>query len=313
MVFSFKPTGINSKIYNNARAANKKSSKINIIKNLGNELSNIRPSRKIISINQATLMKSVAKGGEYKFTKLTKQEQNCLVEKAKSGDLIARNTLWMSSYGLVYWLAKRIIVPSELAEDCVQEGMLAIPDAIKNFDSSRNCRFSTYLVFHIFKRMQKLLADQRFFLKYPTFCYVFLMKYLGTQGVFAKESDKEFIRKKYNIENMEDISCYPKTYKKAIILSTSFQENNFNFVGCEDDSHKIRDLNDVIAYIEWGMNKVINKKEKQILRLYFGFDGPKMNLRQIAAIYDVCHERIRQLVSKSCQRLKDYLENKNIF
>ena len=303
----------NSKFFNNARSINKKRIKITTIKNLGNQLSNIRPAQEIIFKHQKNFLKSIVGGEKYKITKYTKQEQNHLVEKAKSGDIIARDMLWKSCYGLVYWLARRIVIPSELAEDCVQEGMLAIPDAIQNFDSSKNCLFSTYLIFHIFNRMQKLLSDQKFFLKYPTYCYVFLMKYLGTQGAFVKETNIDFFKKKYGVENLNDISCYPTAYKKSIVLSTSIQTNNFNFVSCEDESHKIRDLHDITKYIEFGMDKVMNKREKEILRLYFGFDGHKMNLRQIASIFNICHERVRQLISKSCERLKDYIENKNIF
>ena len=309
MVYSFRFIGKNTKTYNNSRSINKRSHKINIVRNLANELSDIKKSKVLIQKHQMFMLQVLNARSNYKFTRYTKEEQNDLFLKAKNGDLDSRNELWESCYFLVYWLANRIALPTELSEDCIQEGLLAIPDALEKFDPLKNSRFTSYLIFHIFKRIQIFLHEQRFFLKYPHYCYVFFMKYIS----LTDEAKKEFFMRKYNIENIDDLSSIPSHLQKSIVLSASIQENNFDFIGREDENHKTRDINDVATYIEWGMNKVLKKKEREVLRFYFGFDGERKNLRQIGLIYNVCRERIRQIINKGCQKLKDYLENKNIF
>ena len=61
------------------------------------------------------------------------------------GDMSAREELIVSYRPLVYWIAGRIRVnDTELKQDMIQEGMLALIRAADSFDPERGYKFTTY-------------------------------------------------------------------------------------------------------------------------------------------------------------------------
>lgn len=61
------------------------------------------------------------------------------------GDMDAREELIVSYRPLVYWIAGRIHVnDSEIKQDMVQEGMLALIKAVDKFEPEREYKFSTF-------------------------------------------------------------------------------------------------------------------------------------------------------------------------
>ena len=61
------------------------------------------------------------------------------------GDMEAREELIVSYRPLVYWIAGKIHVnDSELRQDMVQEGMLALIRAVDKFEAERGYKFSTF-------------------------------------------------------------------------------------------------------------------------------------------------------------------------
>ena len=69
------------------------------------------------------------------------------------GDENAREQLVLSYRPMVYWLAKKIKVNYTTYPDLVQEGMVALINAVDAFDLERNNRFSTYAYYKIKGRM----------------------------------------------------------------------------------------------------------------------------------------------------------------
>ena len=61
------------------------------------------------------------------------------------GDVDAREELIVAYRPLVFWIAGRIhITDSELKQDIIQEGMLALIRAVDKFEPEREFKFSTY-------------------------------------------------------------------------------------------------------------------------------------------------------------------------
>ena len=69
-----------------------------------------------------------------------------LILKAQNGDEIAKNILIGNYEPLIISIItkKNFYVEGEEFQDLVQEGRLALFNAIKNYDANRNARFSTY-------------------------------------------------------------------------------------------------------------------------------------------------------------------------
>jgi len=75
----------------------------------------------------------------------------------KYSDIDARNCLVMSNIGLVHLIANQFCRPPVRYEDLVQEGTMGLIRATETFEPNRGVRFSTYSVYWIRAKIQRLL------------------------------------------------------------------------------------------------------------------------------------------------------------
>lgn len=73
------------------------------------------------------------------------------------GDIDARNCLVMANIGLVHLVANQYARPMVRYEDLVQEGTMGLIRATETFETDRGVRFSTYSVYWIRAKIQRLL------------------------------------------------------------------------------------------------------------------------------------------------------------
>ena len=82
-----------------------------------------------------------------------------LVELAQKGDKNALEALFLKNGGLVNSIAMRFCGRGTDIEDLVELGNIGLLKAIRTFDVSRNCAFSTYAVPLIFGEIRRFLRD----------------------------------------------------------------------------------------------------------------------------------------------------------
>ena len=76
---------------------------------------------------------------------MTPEHERELWRLCAEGDISAREELIVSYRPLVFWIAGKIHVSdSELRQDIIQEGMLALIRAVDKFEPERELRFTTY-------------------------------------------------------------------------------------------------------------------------------------------------------------------------
>ena len=76
---------------------------------------------------------------------LEPEREKFLWQLCSQGDIEAREELIVSYRPLVFWIAGRIhITDTELKQDIIQEGMLALIHAVDKFEPEREFKFSTY-------------------------------------------------------------------------------------------------------------------------------------------------------------------------
>ena len=72
-----------------------------------------------------------------------------LWEKVKSGDEKAREEVIISYRPMVFWLASKLHVSPSSYQDLIQEGMVALIEAVDRYDSTRGVKFITYAYYRI--------------------------------------------------------------------------------------------------------------------------------------------------------------------
>ena len=95
-----------------------------------------------------------------------RRDDSKLWAECAAGSDEAREQLILANRPMVYWLAKKLKVPYNTYQDLIQEGMLALINAVDSFDPGRNICFSTYAYYKINGRMINFL--QRVEAKAPT-------------------------------------------------------------------------------------------------------------------------------------------------
>ena len=89
---------------------------------------------------------------------LSSEEECELWQRCSQGDIEAREELIIAYRPLVLWIAGKIYVSSyELRQDMIQEGMLALINAVDKFQPERELKFSTYAYHKIHGQMINLL------------------------------------------------------------------------------------------------------------------------------------------------------------
>lgn len=82
-----------------------------------------------------------------------------LLQKAKNGDLSARDELFEMNMGLVKKIASKFTARGIEFDDAVQIGSIGLYKAIEKFDFSFNVQFSTYAVPMIMGEIKRFLRD----------------------------------------------------------------------------------------------------------------------------------------------------------
>lgn len=91
--------------------------------------------------------------------KLNKEQANELLQKAKAGDVKAKDYYIYCNMRLVLSIAQRFMSAKENIDDIFQVGCVGLMKAIDNFDTSLNVQFSTYAVPMIIGEIKRFLRD----------------------------------------------------------------------------------------------------------------------------------------------------------
>jgi len=90
--------------------------------------------------------------------RLTPDQEADLAKRVQIwGDVDARNRLVMANMGLVHLVANQFCRPPLRYEDLVQEGTMGLIRATETFEPGRSVRFSTYSVYWIRAKIQRLI------------------------------------------------------------------------------------------------------------------------------------------------------------
>ena len=251
-----------------------------------------------------------------KNKKLTNECTNEEIEQLEydiDNGIQARDLLIESNLRLVVFVAKKYLGRGLDFQDLIQEGNLGLIKAAEKFDHTRGFRFSTYATYWIKQGITRAIADKGRTIRIPVHMLEAINKLMKEQRKLAQElrrepTDQELANKlKISISKLKEIQTYSQD---TISLETSVGDDEESTFGdfVSDDKidnpleytikEKFKDeMNSIL--------KTLSKKEEKIIRLRFGFgEEDKHTLEEIAKIYGVTRERIRQIEFKAMNKLR---------
>ena len=113
-----------------------------------------------------------------------------LIEKAKKGDLAARNIIVEDNIGLVRSVLKRFSGRGHETEDLFQIGCIGLIKAIEKFDPGFEVKFSTYAVPMIIGEIKRFIRDDGI-IKVSRSLKELALRAISVQEIMRREENRE--------------------------------------------------------------------------------------------------------------------------
>jgi RNA polymerase primary sigma factor len=225
----------------------------------------------------------------------------------------ARRSLSTGNLRLVVSIAKRYRNRGLSFLDLIQEGNAGLLHAADKFQRRRNCRFSTYATWWIRQAILRAIAEQSRTIRVPVHIFDAIGRIRKAHfGLFQRRGREP------SVEEMADAVGTPADEtaqlmclnRRAVSLDQPVSRQEDSFVGefVEDTRH-----DDPLLNVDREMLKVrmadllqsLDYREREILRLRYGLaDGYPRTLVEVAKIFSVTRERVRQIEVEAIRTLR---------
>ena len=251
--------------------------------------------------------------GQYKI--LTAEEEKELAKKYQNGDELAKQKLIEHNLRLVVSIAKRYTNNGLSLDDLIQFGNEGLMIAARKFTPEKECKFSTYATWWIRQAITRALADHSRTIRVPVHMHEIILKVKKATGIYMKENYGELPTEK----QLSEILNMPED---KIRLSRELMQYTVSFsspIGNEDGDDTLGDIIEdknisVEADIDYVYmkelartllnDKKINDREREVIKLRFGFYDRKYTLQEVGDMLGVTRERIRQIEKKALMKLR---------
>lgn len=201
--------------------------------------------------------------------------------------------------------------------DIIQEGNMGLIKAIGEFDYTLGNKFSTYATWWIRQSTMRGIHDKGNAIRIP-------VHYQERQYQIYK-AKLDLTKKMHREPTLEEISA--ETSMPLQLVKDSEANNKLRIVGSldipldpeKDDGGTIGDFiadksqNVEQEYEQKELKELLLKcmdflseKEREVLKMRFGFYGYPMTLEAVGNHFGVTRERIRQIEEKSLKKLRNY-------
>ena len=252
---------------------------------------------------------------------LSNEEEKELAIAVENGDLEAKQRLAEANLRLVVSIAKRYVGRGMQFLDLIQEGNMGLMKAVDKFDYSKGFKFSTYATWWIRQAITRAIADQARTIRIPVHMVETINKLVREQRNLLQELGQdptpEQIAERMDM-TPDKVREILKIAQEPVSLETP--------IGEEDDSHLGDFIEDEVienpvdyttrVVLREQLDEVLDTltdREENVLRLRFGLDDGKMRtLEDVAKVFNVTRERIRQIEAKALRKLRHPSRSKQL-
>ena len=241
-----------------------------------------------------------------KFPLLTHEETIELFKKYNaSNDKNIKDELIRSNLRLVTTVAKQYMNRGLDFIDLVQEGNLGLIRAVEKYDYRIGTAFSTYAYEWIKLSMRRAIDNKARTIRIPIGTMNRIRKYAYLSDMLREKLNREPTLEEMTKEMklpMDEVLRISKIKNKIVSLNETINETDDEFgdfiesdidieEDFEDNSFK-REINELLESCD------LTERQKEIIRLKYGFYGEIMTYEDIGNMYNLTKQRIHQLEKK---------------
>ncbi|KAL8199707.1 hypothetical protein R6Q57_013275 [Mikania cordata] len=221
---------------------------------------------------------------------------------------LARQTLTMNNVRLVMSIAQKYENMGAQMADLIQGGLIGLLRGIEKYDSSRGFKISTYVYWWIRQGVSKALIENSKILRLPTHLHErqtairnakIKLEEQGISPSIDRIAESLNISRKKVMNATQVIRGFANAYLCIFFTFSDIADNCM-----ENDSwHGVGEkaLKDEVNKL---ITKTLGKRERHIIRLYYGLDNECLTWEDIGKRMGLSREGVRQIGLVALEKLK---------
>lgn len=247
---------------------------------------------------------------------ITPEEEVVLAHRIHNGDDEALEQLTKANLRFVVSVAKQYQGQGLGLIDLINEGNVGLITAAKKFDETRGFKFISYAVWWIRQSILQALAENSRLVYLPLNQVNNLTKIHRFLSDFAQKNERtpsnEEIAEALDID-VEKVKTIMQSSGRPTSMDAPLADDEgsclLDLLQSRDGSNTERDLitGSLITEVSSAVKK-LPERERKVVEMYFGLNGPEMNLEDIGRELHLSRERVRQLKEKALKLLREAQE-----